>query len=375
MIIWILLSVQTFTACVPSLIFFHFLPEFQTLPARSRAQRATHARLSSWPSRTPKYARSSKARILQQKASGLRQRARTSLRGTPRLRYVEEETKGHTLAPRTRAQMSFVDFVNFWQSFDTSNSLKVSLKPRVSVLIDFQTIPTERGPPGMPGYPPPGRQNSAPPGPGMPGWGPRSQFSDQRWPGPAPEWLNATSPNKMGPPYMGAQIGRVGPPQPYGGMQQKMPQPPMGSPGPLSSLSNLAARKDLLFPPDCVEAVTPLTTKRRRLFSKDVAPVDAWRLMMSLKSGLLAHGLNLAYEFSHKAFLNQFRSQVGIQNNGHIVVFLCHIAVLLGNIDQQVVLCQHHFLAVIVKGKLSLLIQGIHGSAAVDIGQSLANPV
>ncbi|XP_070191223.1 AT-rich interactive domain-containing protein 1A-like isoform X2 [Littorina saxatilis] len=47
-------------------------------------------------------------------------------------------------------------------------------------------------------------------------------------------------------------------------------------------------KKEIVFPPDSVEAVQPTLTKRRRLTHKDLGPVDAWRLMMALKSGLLA---------------------------------------------------------------------------------------
>ncbi|KAG0432092.1 hypothetical protein HPB47_021190, partial [Ixodes persulcatus] len=47
-------------------------------------------------------------------------------------------------------------------------------------------------------------------------------------------------------------------------------------------------RKEVVFPPDSVEAVLPVGTKRRRLHAKDVSPLEAWRLMMCLKSGLLA---------------------------------------------------------------------------------------
>lgn len=49
-----------------------------------------------------------------------------------------------------------------------------------------------------------------------------------------------------------------------------------------------ALKRELVFPPDSVEAVTPVAYKRRRLTKGDVAPVDAWRIMMGLRSGLLA---------------------------------------------------------------------------------------
>lgn len=47
-------------------------------------------------------------------------------------------------------------------------------------------------------------------------------------------------------------------------------------------------KREVIFPPDSVEAVVPAVEKRRRLTKADVAPVDAWRIMMALKSGLLA---------------------------------------------------------------------------------------
>ncbi|CAG5136662.1 unnamed protein product, partial [Candidula unifasciata] len=47
-------------------------------------------------------------------------------------------------------------------------------------------------------------------------------------------------------------------------------------------------KKEVTFPPDCVESVHISTTKRKKLTSKDIAPFEPWRLMLSLKSGLLA---------------------------------------------------------------------------------------
>ncbi|XP_015120295.1 trithorax group protein osa isoform X2 [Diachasma alloeum] len=49
-----------------------------------------------------------------------------------------------------------------------------------------------------------------------------------------------------------------------------------------------APKREMTFPPDSVEAVTPLLYKRRKLARSDVAPVEAWRIMMALRSGLLA---------------------------------------------------------------------------------------
>jgi AT-rich interactive domain-containing protein 1 len=47
-------------------------------------------------------------------------------------------------------------------------------------------------------------------------------------------------------------------------------------------------KRELVFPVDSVEATTPVLYKRRRLGKGDVAPIEAWRIMMALKSGLLA---------------------------------------------------------------------------------------
>lgn len=47
-------------------------------------------------------------------------------------------------------------------------------------------------------------------------------------------------------------------------------------------------KKEMAFPPGTVEASQPLLIKHRKLSPKDLPQVDPWRLMMSLKSGLLA---------------------------------------------------------------------------------------
>jgi len=48
------------------------------------------------------------------------------------------------------------------------------------------------------------------------------------------------------------------------------------------------SKREMTFPSDSVEAITPLLYKRRKLTRADVAPVEAWRIMMALRSGLLA---------------------------------------------------------------------------------------
>ncbi|XP_017272329.1 AT-rich interactive domain-containing protein 1B isoform X2 [Kryptolebias marmoratus] len=72
----------------------------------------------------------------------------------------------------------------------------------------------------------------------------------------------------------------------------KMPKPGLAmmgaqSSGPIGQFPpNL--RRDLNYPPGSVEATLPLLKPRRKLNSKDCGTPEAWRVMMSLKSGLLA---------------------------------------------------------------------------------------
>ncbi|XP_040925107.1 AT-rich interactive domain-containing protein 1B-like isoform X2 [Betta splendens] len=72
----------------------------------------------------------------------------------------------------------------------------------------------------------------------------------------------------------------------------KMPKPGMAMMGSQSSVPlgqfppNL--RQHLNYPPGSVEATMPVLKTRRKLTSKDTGMPEAWRVMMSLKSGLLA---------------------------------------------------------------------------------------
>lgn len=47
-------------------------------------------------------------------------------------------------------------------------------------------------------------------------------------------------------------------------------------------------KKDITFPKNSVEATKPVATKKRKITSKDVTDIEVWRLLMCLKSGLLA---------------------------------------------------------------------------------------
>ncbi|XP_063773742.1 AT-rich interactive domain-containing protein 1B isoform X3 [Pseudophryne corroboree] len=70
-------------------------------------------------------------------------------------------------------------------------------------------------------------------------------------------------------------------------MQKVMPTvPPTQSTG--LSVQPSVARREITFPPGSVEATQPILKSRRKITSKDIVTPEAWRVMMSLKSGLLA---------------------------------------------------------------------------------------
>ncbi|XP_039972989.1 AT-rich interactive domain-containing protein 1A isoform X1 [Xiphias gladius] len=84
-----------------------------------------------------------------------------------------------------------------------------------------------------------------------------------------------TSPSKS--PYMHGvmKMQKAGPPVPA----SHIVPPPVQSP---------LIRRDMPFPPGSIEATHPVLKPRRRLTVKDIGTPEAWRVMMSLKSGLLA---------------------------------------------------------------------------------------
>uniref|UniRef100_A0A8C4ZUT8 AT-rich interaction domain 1A n=1 Tax=Gadus morhua TaxID=8049 RepID=A0A8C4ZUT8_GADMO len=85
-----------------------------------------------------------------------------------------------------------------------------------------------------------------------------------------------TSPGKS--PYAhggGIKMQKAGPPVPASHIAPPSVQSPL-------------IRRDMPFPPGSVEATHPILKPRRRLTMKDIGSPEAWRVMMSLKSGLLA---------------------------------------------------------------------------------------
>uniref|UniRef100_A0A7M4E7W9 AT-rich interaction domain 1A n=1 Tax=Crocodylus porosus TaxID=8502 RepID=A0A7M4E7W9_CROPO len=95
-------------------------------------------------------------------------------------------------------------------------------------------------------------------------------------PAPLPRPLeNRTSPSKSPFLHSGMKMQKAGPPVPASHIAPAAVQPPM-------------IRRDITFPAGSVEATQPVLKQRRRLTAKDIGTPEAWRVMMSLKSGLLA---------------------------------------------------------------------------------------
>ncbi|XP_039595181.1 AT-rich interactive domain-containing protein 1A isoform X1 [Polypterus senegalus] len=95
-------------------------------------------------------------------------------------------------------------------------------------------------------------------------------------PAPMPRPIeNRTSPSKSPFPHSGMKIQKAGPPVQASHITPAPVQPPL-------------IRRDITFPPGSVEATQPLLKPRRRLTAKEIGTPEAWRVMMSLKSGLLA---------------------------------------------------------------------------------------
>ncbi|KAJ8789544.1 hypothetical protein J1605_022071 [Eschrichtius robustus] len=86
---------------------------------------------------------------------------------------------------------------------------------------------------------------------------------------------NRTSPSKSPFLHSGMKMQKPGPPVPASHIAPAPVQPPM-------------IRRDITFPPGSVEATQPVLKQRRRLTTKDIGTPEAWRVMMSRKSGLLA---------------------------------------------------------------------------------------
>uniref|UniRef100_A0A7N9IC04 AT-rich interaction domain 1B n=1 Tax=Macaca fascicularis TaxID=9541 RepID=A0A7N9IC04_MACFA len=96
---------------------------------------------------------------------------------------------------------------------------------------------------------------------------------------PSPASFQRSLENRMSPsksPFLPSmKMQKVMPTVPASQVTGPPPQPP-------------PIRREITFPPGSVEASQPVLKQRRKITSKDIVTPEAWRVMMSLKSGLLA---------------------------------------------------------------------------------------
>lgn len=74
----------------------------------------------------------------------------------------------------------------------------------------------------------------------------------------------------------------------HGQHQQQIMQGHPGQQQQFQGPSGMSQKREIIFPPDTVEATQPVLYRRKRMSKHDIGPSDPWRLFMSLKSGLLA---------------------------------------------------------------------------------------
>uniref|UniRef100_A0A8C1RK54 AT rich interactive domain 1B (SWI1-like) n=1 Tax=Cyprinus carpio TaxID=7962 RepID=A0A8C1RK54_CYPCA len=172
-------------------------------------------------------------------------------------------------------------------------------------------------------YPYPGRQGHGAPYPSMSrGDDPEVRASqDSQWPGqrqsPYPPHSSSSASSMppmasrqppssyQSPPAMPNHISRVPSPAPFprsvgGSMspnkahmmasmkQMQKPGGPSSQSGGLPGQGFPAIHREVTYPLDSVEGTQPQLKPHRRLTSKEIGTPEAWRVMMSLKSGLLA---------------------------------------------------------------------------------------
>eukprot|EP00096_Caligus_rogercresseyi_P001290 TRINITY_DN1204_c2_g1_i1.p1 TRINITY_DN1204_c2_g1~~TRINITY_DN1204_c2_g1_i1.p1 ORF type:complete len:1779 (+),score=632.85 TRINITY_DN1204_c2_g1_i1:577-5913(+) len=197
----------------------------------------------------------------------------------------------------------------------SSNPPPVSSGSPAPSVMGANSAPRGALPPG--GYPQPYAGQQRPPM--YPGGGPPPTGWQNRYPGPpysssggAPDrgssnWSNPNGgPRPWGgperPPAPGAYGYNNSPNGPHWNNSMMRPQGMRGGPyrpemrpsGPGNYVqSNMrhgypgGRGRELLFPAGSVEATQPLLLKRRKYNKTDIQPVDGWRLVMTLKSGLL----------------------------------------------------------------------------------------
>ncbi|XP_030626769.1 AT-rich interactive domain-containing protein 1B [Chanos chanos] len=140
-------------------------------------------------------------------------------------------------------------------------------------------------------YPPPSSSSSSSSSSPMPTMPSRQPPSSYQSPPAMPNHISrAPSPA----PFPRSIGGSMSPNKAHYMPSMKMPKP--GVPGsiPCSQSGGLPGQglqtihREVSFPPGSVEVTQPQLKPRRRITSKDIGTPEAWRVMMSLKSGLLA---------------------------------------------------------------------------------------
>ncbi|XP_065351096.1 trithorax group protein osa isoform X2 [Cloeon dipterum] len=160
--------------------------------------------------------------------------------------------------------------------------------------------------------PPPGQWSQQPRGPQWDRFPPNAQGFQQ--PPQGQQWIQGS--NMPMRPQRPA----------FRGPDQKAYPPVMMGGKPMQPFPPGQHKREHTFPPDSVEAALPVLYKRRRVGKADVAPVDAWRLMMSLKSGLLAESCWALDVLNVLLFDDQSVAYFGLNNlPGMLDVLLEHL--------------------------------------------------
>lgn len=131
-----------------------------------------------------------------------------------------------------------------------------------------QVAPQQWNQSGRPAGPWPGNQNYQQPQPGQPPWPGMAQPTGQN--------ANMRPVHRPGKPFP-----NIIPP---GGAKGSQAQPTASNTYSHSQMP----KREIIFPPDSVEATVPVSYRRKRLCKSDVGQVDAWRIIMCLRSGLLS---------------------------------------------------------------------------------------
>lgn len=106
---------------------------------------------------------------------------------------------------------------------------------------------------------------------------------------PPPAYYQPAQPPQAGPPQQPQQLPPPASPHhtPSRTHTPTRVPPPSSTPASPSNVPKVE-KKEIVFPKNSVEATKPVATKKRKLTAKDVIDIEIWRVLMCLKSGLLA---------------------------------------------------------------------------------------